>query len=119
MVLNDSGLIPVEFFVVVEIDAVKEKSEGGIILPTQTVDKDKLSAQEGTLLAVSPLAFNYDHWPEGSRKPQPGDRVLFKRYAGATHERKVAGRQRDFRLLNDKDIIAIVEPDAAPIAAAA
>ncbi len=108
---NCSGLTPVEFFVVVALDPQTEKTAGGIILPNQVKDADKLATQEGELVAVSPLAFNYDNWPEGSRKPQVGDRVLFRRYAGALHERD----KRDYRLLNDKDIIAIVEPPAEEI----
>lgn len=106
---NNSGLTPVEYFVVVELDPVEEKTAGGIILPTTIQDKDKLSTQEGTLVAVSPHAFSYaDNWPDGS-VPQVGQRVLFKRYSGALHERTVCGVKRDYRLLNDKDIIAIVE----------
>ena len=119
MVTNDSGIIPVEFFVVVEMPLPKEKTSGGIILPETTMDKDKISAHEGTLVAVSPCAFDYANWPEGSRKPEVGDRVLFKRHAGWLHEREIAGQKRLFRLLNDKDIAAILEPDAAPVAMAA
>lgn len=107
--VNRSGLTPLEFFVVVELDPTEERTKGGIIIPTTTQDKDKLATQEGTLVAVSPHAFSYaDDWPEGS-KPEVGARVLFKRYAGALHERD----GRDYRLLNDKDIIAIVEPEQA------
>lgn len=111
--MNSSGLTPLEFFVVVELDPQEGKSPGGIILPESTKDKDKLATQEGTLVAVSPHAFTYaEGWPEGSQ-PKVGQRVLFKRYAGHLHERN----GRDFRLLNDKDLIAIVGP--AKLAAAA
>ena len=106
--VNSSGLIPVEFFVVVELDPAEEKTKGGLYLPPSVQDKDKVSAQEGTLIAVSPHAFDYAaDWPEGS-KPQVGQRVLFKRYDGSLHERG----ERQFKLLNDKSIIAIVEAPA-------
>jgi co-chaperonin GroES (HSP10) len=108
--LNDSGLTPVEFYVVVRLDAAEEKTAGGIILTKQTQDADKLSCEEGVLVAVSPLAFNYDAWPEGSRKPQVGDRVIFKRYDGLLKERN----GKNFRLINDKSVVAIVEPDLDP-----
>lgn len=112
--MNNSGLIPLEFFVVVELDTQAEKTAGGIILPTQVKDQDKLSTQEGTLIAVSPHAFTYaDGWPEGS-KPEVGQRVLFKRYAGALHERD----GKTYRLLNDKDLVAIVETRPAMAQAA-
>lgn len=113
MVTNDSGLTPLEFFVVVELDRQETKTPGGIILPESTKDKDKLATQEGMLVAVSPHAFTYaEGWPEGAQ-PQIGQRVLFKRYAGHLHERG----GRDYRLLNDKDLIAIVEPSALAVAA--
>jgi chaperonin GroES len=107
--VNTSGLTPLEFFVIVELDPVEEKTAGGVFLPTTTQDKDELSAQKGTLIAVSPHAFSYaDNWPEGSI-PQPGARVLFKKYNGYTH--KCDGKS--YRVLNDKDIIATIEPEAA------
>lgn len=109
--VNDSGLIPVEYFVVVEIPAAVEKI-GSIILPTQTQEADKLAIDEGTLVAVSPAAFNYTQWPEGARIPTVGDRVLFKRYAGKTYDRETGGVKRSFRLVADKDIMAIVDEAA-------
>ena len=113
--LNTSGLSPVEFQVIVEMPPVETKTAGGIIIPDQIIDKDKLSAQEGTLVAKSPHAFTYaDGWPEGSI-PEPGQRVLIKRYAGFIHERE----GRTYRICSDKDIIAIVEPPAAAVREAA
>ena len=53
---NESGLVPVEFFVVVALPPQEEKTAGGIILPSAVQDKDKLATQEGTLVAASPLA---------------------------------------------------------------
>jgi chaperonin GroES len=117
--MNQSGLIPLEFFVVVELDPTEEKTKGGIILPSQTTDKDKLATQEGTLVAVSPHAFSYAEWRADMRKPEVGERVLFKRYAGSLHERETGGAKRSYRLLNDKDVIAIVEPEAPAVAQAA
>ena len=107
---NDSGLKPLEFCVIVELDAPKEKTAGGLYLPNQTQDADKLAAVEATLVAVSPQAFTYaDGWPEGSL-PEPGARVLFKRHTGWLYEKEIAGEKRIFRILNDKDIVAVVEP---------
>lgn len=112
--MNASGLTPLEFFVIVELDVQAEKTAGGIILPPQAKDADELSTQEGTLVAASPHAFTYaDGWPEGS-KPETGQRVLFKKFAGALHER--GGRK--YRILNDKDLVAIVE-ESVNLAAAA
>lgn len=107
--VNNSGLTPLEFFVLVELDPQEERTAGGIIIPSAIKDKDELATQEGTLVAVSPHAFTYaERWPEGST-PVVGQRVLFKRYAGHLHER--GGRK--YRVLNDKDLIAIVESEPA------
>jgi co-chaperonin GroES (HSP10) len=119
---NESGLIPVEFNVVVAIDATEERTAGGIILPSQVQDKDALATQEGTLVAISPHAFSYaEGWPEGTL-PRVGQRVLFKRYAGTgggVYKKTVDGVEREFRLMPDKDIAAIIEPDAPAMQAAA
>ncbi len=90
--------------VVRRIDA-EEKTKGGIILVTDTKDRDRLKAEEGTLVAISPLAFTYDDWPEGSRRPEVGERVIFKQYDGLLRERN----GRNFRVMNDKSIIGIVD----------
>ena len=103
------GLVPLEYQCVILLDRQEEKTAGGIIMPTSVQEKDKLAAQEGTLVAISPHAFSYaDSWPEGS-KPEVGQRVLIRRYAGAIHDRE----NRTYRLVSDKDIIAIVQPLAA------
>lgn len=106
---NESGLRPMEFNVVVEMDPVEERTAGGIILPTSKTDRDELATEEGTLVALSPHAFTYADWPEGEAPPVAGERVLIARYAGAIHKR--AGKV--FRVLKDKDIVAVIEQPAA------
>ena len=97
-------LIPMEFNVVVEVDAPPDRI-GSILLPPSVADKERLQADEGILVAISPLAFSYDDWPPGSRKPTIGDRVLIGRYTGITREKEGVL----WRILKDKDVIAVVE----------
>lgn len=111
---NDSGLRPMEYNVVVEMAPVEERTAGGIILPASKTDRDKLATEEGVLVALSPHAFTYETWPEGESPPAVGDKVLIARYAGAIHERN----GKTFRILKDKDIVAVVEPVPALAAAA-
>lgn len=106
--MTKCDLIPMEFNVVVELDKVEEKTAGGIILPGSKVDREKLEAEEGTLIAVATHAFTYADWPAGSRQPIVGDRVLVARFAGVLRERD----GRSLKIVKDKDIIAIV--DTAP-----
>lgn len=105
---NASGLNPMEYNVVVQPDPVEEISAGGIILPMAKTDRDKLAVEEGTLIAVSPHAFSYADWPEGQQPPQVGQRVVFARYAGALHKRG----DTDYRIIKDKDIVAVVDEPA-------
>lgn len=105
---------PMEFNVVVEIDSAEETTKGGIILLAKTQDADKLAADEGTLVAVSPHAFTYAEWPDGALKPQIGDRVIVARYAGVLREKD----GRNYRICKDKDLIAIVDEPRAVAKAA-
>ncbi len=100
-------ILPMEFQVVVKPDAAEEKTAGGIILTRTTVEADELAADEGTLIAVSPLAFTYAEWPEDARKPQVGDRVVFSRYAGFLRRPKKEGQA--LRIMPDKAILAVIE----------
>lgn len=105
---------PMEFNVVVELDPVEEKTAGGIILVRDHVEREKLGAEEGTLVAVSPLAFGYvkpEEWAEAS-PPRIGQRVMIKRYDGILRDHEVDGVKRSYRIVPDKSIVAVIEEDA-------
>lgn len=110
---NSSGLVPMEFNVVVRVDVVEKKTPGGIIIPDSKTDRDEMAMDEGTLEAISPHAFSYAEWADQA-PPQPGDRVLFAQYSGRIWERNGI----KFRILKDKDIVAVVEAPASLSAAA-
>jgi len=104
---NDSGITPTEFKVLIAPIEVEEKTKGGIIIPDATKERDQFAQMEGVLVAVSPLAFSYANSAEWGQHdpPQPGDRVLFAKYSGAV----VKGRDgKDYRIVNDKDICAVL-----------
>lgn len=110
---NESGLRPMEYNVVIRMDPTEEKTAGGIILPSAKKDRDELATDEGTLIALSPLAFTYADWPEGEKQPSTGDRVLFAQYAGRIWERGGV----KYRLIKDKDVVAVIDPPAMAVAA--
>ena len=102
--INPSGIWPTEFNVLIRQKEVEEKSQGGIIIPEIAREKEQWAEMEGTLIAVSPLAFCFEHWPDGARKPMPGDRVIIAKYSGV----KVKGHDgKEYLLTKDKDIAAI------------
>lgn len=88
--------------------ATEEKSKGGILLPDESKERNQFAQMEGTLIAVSPLAFTYadeSEWGKAA-KPKAGDTVLYAKYAGAV----VKGRDGvEYRIVNDKDVAAILE----------
>ena len=112
---NVEELQPVEYNVVIELDRAEERTAGGIILTTEKVDRNRLEETAGTLVSLSPLAFNYDDWPESARKPQIGDRVHFARYAGILSE---CAENRWVRIIKDREIVAVVAQQPKLAAAA-
>ena len=109
--MNESRLTPMEYKVVIKPDSLESKTPGGIILMQN--ERDEWAVHEGVIDAVSVHAFTYAEWPEGARKPQVGDRVMFAKHAGALVERNGT----KYRCVKDKDIIAVL--DEAPALAIA
>ena len=114
---NESGLQPVEFNVIVRMKPTEETTAGGIILPTSKTERDELAEDEGTLVAVSPHAFSYAEWPDGVAPPQVGDQVIIAQYQGRIW--KPGGdKGPTYRIIKDKDVVAVIEPPAKLAAAA-
>lgn len=100
---NESKIKPVEFKVLVLPDTVEEMMANGLYVPEVTRDKEQLGQVVGTLIDVGGSAFS--DWGD-SRKPQPGDRIYFAKYAGYI----VKGKdKKEYRIANDKDVAAIIE----------
>jgi co-chaperonin GroES (HSP10) len=105
--VNRSGILPTEYKVLVLPDPVEEVTKGGIIIPIEKAEKDKYATTDGTIVAISHLAFTYatdEEW--AGKKPKAGDRVAFAKYAGARRKGKDGS---DYLLINDKDVVAIIE----------
>lgn len=107
-VANPSGIEPIEYKVLIrpveETGYVQLKSGFKLLKPDDTKERDEHAAMEGTIVAVSPLAFSYEEWPATASKPQVGETVIFARYSGNTITGNDGGK---YRIMNDKDIIAV------------
>lgn len=105
--MNESGIKPVEYNVLVKPKVVEEKTAGGVFLPDAAKDREQFGQMEGELIAVSPAAFtfNYEGWPEGSALPKPGDKVVFSRYQ-ATEIKGHDGKA--YWLMKDKAIAGVL-----------
>lgn len=104
--LNTSGFDPLDLRVLVLPDPVEQKTAGGIILPDMTGEREKYAMMFGTLVAVGENA-----WEEAASrssafvKPQAGDRIVYAKYGGVT----IKGNDgREYRLMNDEDVIGRV-----------
>lgn len=104
--MNESGIMPVEFNVLIKQAAVESKTKGGLMKPDEIVEKEKHAQTRGVIVAVSPMAFNEDVWPIGVDKPKPGDHVAFARYSGTFIDGKDGV---EYRVIKDKDIVAVVQ----------
>lgn len=105
---NPSGIQPVEYkclikpFNIHETDeAYKSARKAGIIIPEGEVDREQYAQCVALLVAQGGNAF--EDWKDP--KPKPGDRINIAKYAGV----QVLGVDgRGYRLVNDKDIAAVL-----------
>jgi co-chaperonin GroES (HSP10) len=116
--INESGIIPTEFKVLVlpdESEVELRARRSGLVVPDEAAGQYRHAAVTGRIIAMSPAAFSYHDWPAGTPLPTIGDRVVYARYAGM----RVNGRPlrnekgheeaKEYRLLNDKDVAAVLE----------
>lgn len=105
MTTNTSGISPTEYNVLVECREADTVTAGGIQLPDSVIARKQAMMTRATLIAVSPLAFTYERWPDGARPPQVGDTVIITKAAGV----EVEGLDgKVYRMMKDKDIGAVI-----------
>lgn len=105
---NPSGIMPMEYNVLVKPKVVEEKTSGGLYIPDQTKEREQFGQTEGTLIAASPAAFtfNYEGWPDGAELPAVGDVVFFSRYQAT----EVKGKDGEkYWLMKDKAIAGVMK----------
>lgn len=106
--MNQTGILPTEFKVLIAPKSAEEVTKGGIIIPDMTKDAEKYATVEGTIIDVSHLAFTYATKAEwDGHKPKPGQRVIYAKYAGVRVKSPKDGQE--YLLLNDKDVVATIE----------
>lgn len=98
---NPSNLYPVEYKILVKLDTVEKMTEGGIVIPDTTRDKEQMMQVRATLIAVGGDAFY--QW-EGL-VPKVGDKIYVAKAAGYE---VIGDDDVKYKLMNDKDIAAVV-----------
>ncbi len=94
---------PLADYVLIEPEAEKEKTEGGILLPDSA---DKGRPEKGKVVAVGPGKTN----AQGKITPmevKKGDNVLFTKY-GPT-EIKTVDDKKEYLIAKQDEILAIIE----------
>ena len=83
---------------------VKEKSEGGIIIAQEALDRARAAVQVGYVLKLGPLCYgDKERYPTGPWCAEK-DWVIFARYAGSRME--IEGGE--IRMLNDDEILGTI-----------
>lgn len=108
--MNESQIRPMGYNVLVKPSEVEATTKGGIILADETREKEEFGRMEGTLVAVSPMAFTFEgDWPESEPKPAPGTKVIFSRYSATEITGRDGGK---YWLMKDSSVAATLEDGA-------
>lgn len=103
---------PVFWRLLVMPKAPEETSKGGIVLTAANQDAQQFNTYVGQVLAVGPLAGERAPLNEAPWTVEPGDWVLFGKYAG----QRVEFRGVRLLFINDEDILGtIADPDGLRI----
>jgi co-chaperonin GroES (HSP10) len=95
---------PTGYKVLIALPDPEEKTEGGIIKASQTLEAEEIGSIVGFVLAMGPDAYQSDRFPSGPYC-KTGDWIMMRSYSGTRF--KVHGKE--FRLINDDSVEAIVE----------
>lgn len=104
-------VIPLDTVIIVRVEKLEEKTEGGIILPDDVRDKGQMLITEGILVKIGDMA-----WDElkqlGKIIPKIGDIVYFKRHSGILHVDKKTENEVEYRVMHDQDLYLDQEDDS-------
>jgi len=96
---------PKGYKLLIALPEVEEATEGGIIKSSESQHEESIATVVGWVMSMGPDAYvNYARFPNGPYC-QVGDWVVFRAFSGT--RLKIHGRE--FRLINDDTVEAVVE----------
>ena len=97
---DSSKLEPVGDRILIKPFVIEEKSAGGIVLASETVDKEAMAQIQAVVIKLGPEAYQ-------GRTPwcKEGDKVLFAKYTGLLYKGEDGN---DYRIVRDTDVIAVI-----------
>nr|ASN63226.1 co-chaperonin GroES [uncultured virus] len=104
---------PTGYKLLIALPDPEEKTEGGIIKASQTLQAEEIGSIVGFVLEMGPDAYqSSDRFPTGPYCKK-GDWIMMRSYSGTRF--KVHGKE--FRLINDDSVEAVVEDPRAVVKA--
>ena len=96
---------PKGYKILIALPEVEEKTEGGIIKPSEFQHEESIATVVGWVMSMGPDAYtNYARFPSGPYC-QVGDWVVFRAFSGT----RIKVQGKEFRLINDDTVEAVVE----------
>ena len=102
--------IPTGFRILVEMLEVRTVTAGGVHISDESIEAQKYMCFIGGVVSMGPLCYNHRKFDGAGPWCQVGDWVAFGQNAGQS----MTIKGRDFRLLNDENILALI-PDPSVI----
>jgi co-chaperonin GroES (HSP10) len=96
---------PKGYKLLIALPDIEEATEGGIIKSAQSQHEESIGTIVGWVMSMGPDAYvNYQRFPNGPYC-QVGDWVVFRAFSGT----RIKIHGREFRLINDDTVEAVVE----------
>lgn len=94
--------------VLIQVDDTERITKGGIIVPPSMIRSEQKRLTTGTVKRIGPDAVAR-FIVNGEKRPlEAGDRIVFSLWGGF-EIKDPEEKNRDFRLLNDEDVLALLE----------
>jgi co-chaperonin GroES (HSP10) len=115
----DPGIEVFEFNILVLPRQLEEKTKGGLLLADASLEREDEAGIEGLVVRAGEFAFHFEdangNIEPWNSKPEPGDVVMFARYAGGRNFIGTDGRR--YRIMKDKDILGVRRTEPAKVIA--
>ena len=96
---------PRGYKLLITLPEIEEKTEGGIIKPSEFRHEESIATVVGWVMSMGPDAYaNETRFPSGPYC-QVGDWVVFRAFSGT----RIKVHGKEFRLINDDTVEAVVE----------
>lgn len=96
---------PKGYKLLIALPEIEETTEGGIIKSAESQHQESIATVVGWVMSMGPDAYvNYARFPNGPYC-QVGDWVVFRAFSGT----RIKIHGREFRLINDDTVEAVVE----------